>query len=196
MKKVFVLLVLCTMSFCTISANDYVTEPKTVQSKASILGSWVTDGLKYITDGSEDEKVFEKAELIFRFTPSSIIVTFDIQASFAEDDIKMQCGISIEGEGTYSKKKNDLSIDCTGAKPKIDLYKFKLDVDEETRAALAVMGANEDFFKNMLKEQMNQSGASEMYKAIEGKLKITELTSDTMVVVDEKGKALSFTRRK
>lgn len=180
-------LIICLMLLISTSA---LADSK----EASIIGTWVTDGAQFMDE--DDQARFQKAEFVFAFTKSAVSCTMIFEGTFTESNVPMTLGVEVSGNGYYKKRGKLLDISFEDATVACKVNKFGLNVDNETKAKLNEAGLDENMLKSLFEAELKKNDWAESFESIKGKLVISQLTSTTLVLTDEKGKTLTFTRRK
>jgi len=200
MKKILFLAILSTMMVLGGFTSSIQAQAKSAtqssQTAASLTGTWMTDASKYM--GGIEGMNAAKADLTFTFTATTVKVGFDIQCTVQEGEMSMDLGAKVSASGTYTKKGNTLSINLNNQTPKLDLYKFKLNVDAETRAAMKQAGIDENALKTLMAKQLQQGGEFDaMVNSVNTDVTIVKLTPTTLVLKEEnESMELTFTRVK
>lgn len=200
MKKVFCLIALCVMCFTSMAtqrayAADKANQTNT-QATPSLIGTWVANGRQFMENDREMQEMFQKANLTFTFTATALSIGFDLEGKVEEEGVNMELGVKVNGKGTYKKSGNKISVIFANSKPTANLYKFKLNLDAETKAAMEAMGMGDEYFKKMFNQEIQKAGFEDMYKQIAGETTIKELTASTLILTDEKGIDMVFHRKK
>lgn len=179
-KTLFGLVTMCVMvlfACCT-------SEPK-------LEGEWVGDAKELM--GSKNNKDVEAGEFVLTITPETIGMLVDMQAKMDEKDGNIELGIKASVEGAYTRQDSILNLTLDPKKANLDIYKFEMQLDEETKKLMEAAGMTEDKLKESLKAEMRPE---EMAKDLPNEeLIIRELTETTLVLVDNKGVAITFKRK-
>lgn len=202
MKKLFttILLVCAFMSIGTLSASAQKSNSnkpvKTVSvAKPSLQGNWVCNDAKSMM-GDEMEDVIKNVNFKLTFGASDFSLLFDFVAAPVQDGMAMEMGIKLSFNGTYSKKDKSLYLKPNPESVKTDLYKFSINLPEEQKAAMKAMGVTEESLKAMIAQGIkDDKSVQSISDAMSQPLVIKELTNTTLVLTDEEGKTLTFTRK-
>lgn len=178
-KTLFGLVMMCAMvlfACCT-------SEPK-------LEGEWVGDAKALMGDTNKD---LDAAEFVITITPETIGMLVDLQGKMEEKDGNIELGIKASVEGAYTRQDSILNLTLDPKKANLDVYKFEMQLDEKTKKFMEAAGMTEDKLKESLKAEMRPE---EMVKDLPNdKLIIRELTETTLVLVDDKGVAMTFKRK-
>lgn len=197
MKKMLTTLLAITMAFachntCLMANDETMPNTTTATASASLYGEWTCDAKKFVNDGSLDQ--FEKADFIMKITPNAIDLTYNMYGTLKEDEIAMELGIKVTGNFKYTKTGNTLKLTSTNRKPTFNMYRFKIIVDDATRAALQQAGVTDDYFKKEFEKEFAKADTFKDFN--KGELTIVSLTQTTLELGDEKGEKMIFTRVK
>ena len=155
----------------------------------SLEGTWKVNPKDVL---GEEVSQFDKCEMLFTFDGGNVDITLDCSGTTGQNAMTMDLGFTMDIKGKYKQKDQELTLDFNGAKPEVDIYKFKINADEATQQILASMGMDEKTMKKSFQEQIEGSDfTGEM--AI-GKLTIKSLEGDKMVLENE-GKEVNLTRK-
>lgn len=184
-KALFLLLTLCMVSLYTVSAHAQ-----------SIYGTWITDG-KEILGFEENDAEAKKADLIFTFNSNgNTTITIDVLMAQAEDGIEMTLGMKADMRGTYKKTGDTISLNIDDKLTKFNLYQFDLKLSPDMENALAAMGMNKQQLKQALQKEFSSQEMTKMFSGENlGSLSILSVTSSTLVLTDEGGTTMTFTRK-
>lgn len=178
-KTLFGLVMMCAMVLLACCTS----EPK-------LEGEWVGDGKALMGDTHKD---LDAAEFVITITPETIGMLVDLQGKLEEKDGNIELGIKASIEGAYTRQDSILNLTLDAKKANLDVYKFKMQLDEKTKKFMEAAGMTEDKLKESLKAEMRPE---EMVKDMPNdKLIIRELTKTTLVLVDDKGVAMTFKRK-
>lgn len=156
----------------------------------SIEGTWKANAEELM--GASVEQ-YDKCEILFTFDDGKAKVGIDCNGTNASSGMVMDLGMTIDVEGTYKQSGDTLSVDFTKSKPKVDLYKFKIEADEATKKILDAMGMDEKTMKDQVVTQMEASDFGEAF-GVDGKIVIKSLEGDKLVLEND-GKEVHFTRQ-
>lgn len=154
-------------------------------------GTWVGDAKTLM---GEDVKEFQKAELCLTFDAQHMTMVVNMEGKIDEGkDSSMEIGVKANVEYNYTRNGDKLDVKVGDKKPSVEITKFKMTLDEETQKLMEKMGMTEEKMKEELTKEMKPE---EMTKDLpNGTITIKELTETTLVITDESGKDLSFTRK-
>ena len=196
MKKIFkrfAILSLATVLAGMAAPTQAVAQKaKAEQSTQSLTGTWVAD-MKSMMDNSVQ---YKKSDVIFTFSGSNVKIGIDIQAERQQGTMAIDMGIRVNGKAAYKKDGRYLKIKSTDTKPSVDFYKCKLVADEATKAALAERGITQQSLKKMIQQNMNLGEYTNTLRLFHGDLYIVEHTATTLVLSDDSGTKISFTKKK
>ncbi len=202
MKKVFttILLACAMMSVGTLCAsaqksNSKKTAKTTTVATPSLQGTWVCTEMTSIFD-EEISSMMPKTNLTLTFGASDFSLLFDILATPNKDGMSMEMGMNFGMKGSYTKKDKSITLSPNPESVNIDLYKFSINLPEEQKSAMKAMGITEESLKAMIANGIkNDKSVSTISDAFTKPLTITEHTATTLVLTNEDGKALPFTRK-
>ncbi len=176
-KTLFSLMAMCVMFLLASCGGN------------SLEGTWKVNPKDVL---GEEVSQFDKCEMLFTFDGGNVDITLDCSGTTGQNAMTMDLGFTMDIKGKYKQKDQELTLDFNGAKPEVDIYKFKINADEATQQILASMGMDEKTMKKSFQEQIEGSDfTGEM--AI-GKLTIKSLEGDKMVLENE-GKEVNLTRK-
>ena len=202
MKKTFFgLLALCAMfafSSCkdkAATANGETTEAS-ASEQTGLEGTWVADAKAMMasTDKSLEESC-EKAELIMSLDGKNLTMSFDILCNVTEKDMNLVMGIKADFDGPYTSTDNTITADYKEVVPKVDLYKFEMNLDAETKAMMEAVGMTEDAMKEEFTKNMTPENMKDMAKSFNATINYQMPDSKTLILTDEKGEKVTFTRK-
>lgn len=182
-KALFLLLTLCIVSLYAVSAHAQ-----------SIYGTWITDGKELPGFAAAD---FQKADYIFTFNSNgNIAITTDVIMAQSEDGIDMTLGMKTDMRGTYKKTGDTISLSIDDKLTKLNLCQFDLNLSPDMEKALAAMGVTKQQLKTALQKEFNSQEMTKMFSGANlGGLTIVSVTSSTLVLTDEGGTTMTFTRK-
>ncbi|MBQ0049460.1 MAG: hypothetical protein KBT12_04360 [Bacteroidales bacterium] len=199
MNKPLTLIMAIAMAFASgntpLTANDNVSSSLiSLTASASLQGKWITDAHQLVDD--ESANPFKTADLIFEFTQQKVKITMHLAGKLESDGIGMDLGIKMTADYGYTKKGNTIELNANGSKPQFNLYKFKLEVDAETREGLKAAGITDEYFKKEFEKQFTAGEMNDLFNTMEATFTITSLTPTTLVLTDTDGESLNFKRTK
>lgn len=178
-KTLFAFVALCVMMLFACCSS----EPK-------LEGEWVGDVKALL---GEDTKEIQKAEMVLHIEADKLSMAIDMEGKVEEDKSSMDIGIKAVIEGSYTREANELTLTTDPSKATIEIYKFDIELDEETKALLTAAGMTEEQLKESFKKEMHP--ADLVKEMPNGKMTIKELTATTLILVDDTGKEMSFKRK-
>lgn len=178
-KTLFAFVALCAMMLFACCSG----EPK-------LEGEWVGDVKALL---GEDTEEIQKAEMVLNIEADKLSMAIDMEGKVEEDKSSMDIGIKAVIEGTYTREGNELTLTTDPSKATIEIYKFDVELDEETKALLTAAGMTEEQLKESFKKEMHP--ADLVKEMPNGKVTIKEITATTLVLVDDTGKEMSFKRK-
>lgn len=150
-------------------------------------GTWVADGKSFFGDEAKD---FKTAELVMTLDGTNMKMDFNIEM-VEEKEMKMEMAFKVTGECPYTADDTAIHGDFTKGKTSAEITKFV--VDEEMKKMLEKAGMTEEQMKESFKNEMKPN---DMFKDLGAEdLKIKELTDTKLVLTDNKGKDMTFTRK-
>ncbi len=182
-KTLFLLFAICMLPLFSGTVNAQ-----------SLIGTWVADGKAFLDDDDVDAK---KAEMLLTFIGNNkLSITFDYLMAMNEDGLSGEIGVKGSVTGTYTKKGNELNINCNKQSAKIDIYKVDINLTPEVEAALAAAGMTKAQLIKTVRDSMNPNEFASSIDGIDGRLIITSLTAKQLVLTDtEDGTKITFYRK-
>lgn len=201
MKKTFLgLMALCAV-FAFTSCKDKAassaegTDAALVE-ETGIKGIWVADAKSMMENAGEDvAKMCEKSDLMMVIDDDNVNMSFDFLCSANENGLGITMGIKASFESAYTSTDNTITCDYTKSTPKVDLYKFEIDADEQTKAMLEAAGMSEESMQEMFKAQMTPENFKDMTKTLNNTINYEQPDNNTLILIDEKGQKVEFTRK-
>ena len=159
-------------------------------SEPKLEGTWEADGKALL---GEDAKEFEKVDLVMTLDGQNMTMAFDMLANIKEDKTSMEIGIKADAKGAYTRTDDKVKAELQGNS--VDIYKFNMELDDETKKMMEAVGMTEEKFKESFKEEMKTEDLKKSLSDISGEMTIKELTETTLVLVDTKNAEMKFTRK-
>lgn len=193
-KKMLQMLIVCVMMMVggVFNTADAQHRTNTTRSRAttSIIGTWVTDGMK-LMGTAEEGMEFKKAKIYFTFSQdSSAKFKMQVEGNVSDDNVKLEMGVELSMPGVYKKSGNELTVNFDKSSKTIKVTKFNIICSPEVKEALKAAGYSEEALKKEFAEQMKSNLD---FNDIFGNATIQSLTGNTMILSDGKN-SMNFTR--
>lgn len=156
----------------------------------SLEGTWKVNPKDVL---GEEVSQFDKCEMLFTFDGGNVDITLDCSGTTGQNAMTMDLGFTMDIKGKYKQKDQELTLDFNGAKPEVDIYKFKINADEKTSKVLETLGMDEKTMKTQVQEQMEKLDLAGGL-GNKGELTIKSLEGDDLILVSE-GKEMAFKRK-
>ncbi|MCQ2197363.1 MAG: hypothetical protein MJZ60_07580 [Bacteroidaceae bacterium] len=203
MKKTFLgLMAICTM-FAFTSCKDKAAaganeggETTEVSGETGLEGTWEGDVSALMASAGEDiAKAFQNSTMIMKLDGSNITMDMDMNGTVEEGGMSITMGMKVNFEGPYTSTDNTITADYAKCTPKFDIYKLDIKGDEQTMAAMEAAGMGSEQMKQAMQEQMKPENLKEMVKDFNATIKYAMPDSKTLILTDEKGQEMKFTRK-
>ncbi len=202
MKKTFLgLMAVCALMFTSCKEKaaagaDGESATTEASSETGIEGTWEGDVTSLMASAGEDiAKAFQNSTMIMKLDGSKMTMDMDMNGTIEENGMSMSIGMKANFEGSYTSTENTITADYEKCTPKFEIYKLDIKGDEQTMAALEAAGMSSEQMKQAMQEQMKPENIKDLVKDFNATIKYSMPDSKTLILTDEKGQDMKFTRK-
>lgn len=160
-----------------------------------LVGTWVADASSMMGDDEEMKQMFQKCEAVMTIDGQTITTAFDMYGKVEEKGLSLTIGMKADGAAPYTADEETITVNYSETVPNIDLYEFKIDADEQTKAMMEAAGMGEESMKAMIQEQMKPENVKEMYDKMSNTSKYKMPDNNTLIIFEDNGEQIEFKRK-
>lgn len=193
MKKSILLLTLMLVTLIPGIADAQSAVTKSKVTSGSLIGTWVTKDKSMFGD---DADMFSDVDIQFVFrSDASAQMKVALKMEKEEDGMNISMGMVATIPATYKRNGNVLSLKADKKNAKIELTKLDVDLPAELEAQLKAVGMNKQSLIDMIKGSIDTNQFANEIGTLVDDMNIVTLTSTTLVLADDDGTEIKFTRK-
>lgn len=193
MKKSILLLTLMLVTLIPGIADAQSAVTKSKVTSGSLIGTWVTKDKSMFGD---DADMFSDVDIQLAFkSDAAAQMKVALMMEKEEDGMNISMGMVATIPATYKRNGNVLSLKADKKNAKIELTNIDIDLPAELEAQLKAVGMTKQSLIDMIKGSINTQEFANELGTLTGDMNIVTLTKTTLVVSDDDGTEIKFTRK-